>query len=270
MKASKSQKKRGLHFYYRIGLGALVTLLVAVLIVELLYPSVPDVIYQIVALVFGASFTAYLTVTTYDYISRTTQMREWKRQVQMGTWQKIYLPIYEDLTGSLRSVRDYRYPSSTLWYDPSFTANKTIMEIVNRPYLELLERYVETHDRYTSALQGFHQAANNLIQLYHESLFPEGSGPLTEILKSDLLYLAGRALDIPTRRREDYVAQFNTIRERYPDVKVDPTSALQILKSKTTALPETGRFLSVHSEMVRITETLLKATKEVVQKPYQI
>jgi len=191
---SKASPKLSFHYYYVISLIALVALIV----VEFQYPDVvPSLATQLTALILGATFAAYLTTATYDYISSSTQKREWERQVKMGMWERIYLPIYEAVVGDLRLVNLYEYPGHTSWHGSEFTTNKAILEIINRPYLELLEKHVEIHERYSNARQSYLQATENLIQSYHDGLFPEGSGQLTETLKHDFLYLAGRGTIIP-------------------------------------------------------------------------
>lgn len=270
MKETKPQKKRDFHFYYRIGLCSLAVLLFAMLAIELRYPSVPDIYSQILALAFGASFTAYLTVTTYDYISKTAQTREWKRQIQMGIWERVYLPIYERLVEDLRLVQLYEHSGFAPWYEAGFTTNKTLLEITNKPYLQRLETHIEIRERYQNARLASLQAAERAIQAYHDNLFPEGSGKLTELMKNDILYFMGRAVSIPPARKEDYVRQYNLLKGRYPNLSVDPLSALQILADTVGALPETVEFLSAHSEMVDNTKALLASTKKVVQKPYRI
>ncbi|TET90461.1 MAG: hypothetical protein E3J35_06225 [Methanomassiliicoccales archaeon] len=265
MKSKKSTSKRSFRFYYYIFLCIEVLILAALLAVELLVPSIPDALTQAAALAFGVTLTAFLTTMTYDYISRTTQKREWNRKDQ----KSIYLPMYEELKRDKFSVERYEYPS-TMRRDSDVTVNETILEVINPSYLEILKKHVNTHNGYTEARLKFVKAIDALVRSYHQKLFPEGSGRLNDILRGDHLYLAGLSLYVRTDHLEEYASQFNILKERYAHVTMDPTTAIQVIKGKVESLSETGDFISAHSTMVESTKNLFDATSKEIQELYQI
>ena len=262
--------KRDFHYYYRIALITLIALYVGELLLSRI-TDVPDLVLNLTALGLGATLTAYLTTATYDYISRTTQTREWKREIQIANWKDIYLPIYKDLVSSQSALESYHHLYSEIWRDPDLPWKETILEIINPEYLEKVRRHIELFSRYREGLTNLANAVTNLARVHHENLFPqEDVRNLNSILQRHNLYVAGIVKVIPSDEMTGYVSLYNTIKGKYPNVTIDPMSSIQILRSKVQGQPEGKELRSAHAELSKSTKGLIEATKEVIQKPYQI
>ena len=262
--------KRDFHYYYRIALITLTALYVGELLLSRI-TNVPDLVLNLTALGLGATLTAYLTTATYDYISRTTQTREWKRQVQMTTWRDIYLPIYQRLVSDVYPLERYDTVGYELWDSRDFSEKETLLEVVNPAFLEKVKSHLNLHDGYRKAHREFDNDVQGLCDAYHQNLFPGNPvDPLNVILYTNRLFLAGRAPLIPENDKKSYASAYNTLKKNHPDLAEDPSTTIDILKDKVQASPKTHIFLHTHSLYVESTKDLLEATKEVIQKPYQL
>lgn len=73
---------------------------------------------------------------------------------------------------------------------------------------------------------------------------------------------------MPPSDREFYTRTYNQLQDKYPDVDVDATSAIQIVKSEVQGLPETEGFLKLQDEFLKSTQRVIRLTKTIVQTPY--
>lgn len=264
--------KHEFHYYYRIGLVSFTSLFVVeFLLSHANIVEVPDAIFQLTAVVLGATFAAFLTTVTYDYISRSTQEREWKREIQMTNWKDIYLPIYKHLVSSQSALESYHHLLSEIARDPDLPWKETILEIINPEYPKKVGRHIELFYRYREGLTNLADAVTALSRVHHENLFPKkGVENLDSILIRQSLYFGGIATIIPYDEMTSYVSLFNNIKAKYPNLDIDATSSIEILKSKVQGQPEVKELSSAHSELTKSTKGLIEATKEVIQRPYQL
>jgi len=266
----EEKSRHTFHIYYLVGITVLI-LVFAVEVVASAYIDVHDLVLSLTALALGATLAAYLTTATYDYISRTTQTREWKREIQIANWKDIYLPIYKDLVSSQSALESYDHLYSEIWYGPDQPWKETILEIINPEYLKKVRRHIKLFYRYREGLTNLADAVTDLARVHHENLFPqEDVRNLNSILQRHNLYVAGIVKVIPSDEMTGYVSLYNTIKAKYPNVTIDPTSSIQILRSKVQGQPEGEELRSAHTELTKSTKVLIEATKEVIQKPYQI
>lgn len=268
---TEEKSRHTFHIYYFVGITVLI-LVFPVEVIASAYIDIHDLVLSLTALALGATLAAYLTTATYDHISRSTQEREWKREIQIANWEDIYLPIYKDLVSSQSALESYHYIiQGEIWHSPDLPWKETILEIINLAYLKKVRRHIELHHRYTQGLTNLKDVVTNLARVHHENLFPqEEVGNLNSIFIRHSLYAAGIAKIIPNDEMTGYVSLYNTIKAKYPNVTIDPMSSIQILRSKVQGQPEVEELRSAHTELSKSTKVLIEATKEVIQKPYQI
>ena len=272
---AKVQKKAKLSFHICYGV-VIINLVVILLAENSLSQSdvvdLPDIFLQITAVVLGATIAAYLTTTTYDYISRSTQEREWKRRIKMTTWEKTFLSIYTEVVSHVGTIEYFGYPHSDMFRTFSMSPDETILEIIDPEYLETLTKHIGTFNRYSEANITFNQAVKREIQSYHTKLFPGVDPPflsrLTYILIDSALYFAGKKSDIPDKDRREYASLFDPLQATSSDPSVDATTAIQGLRYLIRELPETKQFLSLQKKLVKSTERLIDITKTIIQEPY--
>ncbi|MCK4444860.1 MAG: hypothetical protein KAW09_09965 [Thermoplasmata archaeon] len=268
--------KHNLYFYYHIGFVCLTGLFVFEFLL-FYFVEIPVVTMQLTAVVLGATFTAYLTSRTYDYISKSTQEREWRRNVQMKMWEDIYLPIYEDATGYLSAIESFGYPHASnfrQWHDFDLSHEATILEIINPSYLKELQKHIRIFNHYIRARKEFELALEDSARSYHSNLFPQAEkveiANLTGKLTHNDLYFIGVAHNIPRDRLENYKRKYNSVKSSHPSVAEDPISTITNIRSNVQFRVETRKHYSMQQELVASTKKLIEATREVIQKPYQI
>lgn len=266
----EEKSRHAFHIYYFVGITVLI-LVFAVEVIASAYIDVHDLVLSLTALALGATLAAYLTTATYDHISRSTQEREWKREIQMTTWRTIYLPIYQRLVSDLYPLERYGNVGYELWDSRDFSEKETLLEVVNPRFLGKVKNHLSLHDEYLKAHREFDNDVQGLCDAYHQNLFPgDPVDPLNSMLYTNRLFLAGRATLIPENDKKSYASAYNTLKKNHPDLAEDPSTTIDILKDKVQASPKTHIFLHIHSLYLESTKDLLEATKEVIQKPYQL
>lgn len=269
------QKKAKLSFHIFYGV-VIINLVVILLAENSLSQSdavdVPDIFLQITAVVLGATIAAWLTTSTYDYISRSTQEREWKRRIKMRTWEKTFLSIYTEVVSHVRTIELFGYQHSELFMTFSMSPDETILEIINPGYLETLTKHIDTFNRYNEAKITFSQTVERESKSHHIKLFP-GVDPiflsrLTYILIDSALYFAGKKSDIPGKDKREYASLFDPLQAGSSDPSVDATTAIQGLRHLIRELPETKQFLSLQKKLLKSTVRLIDITKTIIQEPY--
>ncbi|MCJ2563307.1 MAG: hypothetical protein LN417_04375 [Candidatus Thermoplasmatota archaeon] len=274
----KKKAKLSFHFYYGMIIIALVGLLLAEdLLSRFDYVDIPDIFLQITAVVLGATIAAWLTTTTYDYISKSTQEREWSRSIHLKTWEEIYLPIFEEVVSYAERVEKYSRAESKVWTLSDFTPKETILGIINADYLGHVRRHKKLLSRYNEALYNFDSAMYDLSESYHTRLFPgKDVSQLTGILRVERLYLAGIRAAMTDSNRRRYADLHDAHRDSSPqvvgrpDLLEDSEETIDYLRSRVMNLAETKELRSAQSALKEDIKTLIALTEEAIRKPYEI
>ena len=184
---------------------------------------------------------------------------------------RFYLPIYQRLVSDLYPLEHYDTVGYELWDSRDFSEKETLLEVVNPAFLEKVKNHINLHDGYRKAHREFDNDVQGLFDAYHQNLFPGNHvDPLNVILYVNRLFLAGRATLIPENDKKSYASAYNTLKKNHPDLAEDPSTTIDILKDKVQASPKTHIFLHIHSLYLDSSKDLLEATKEIIQKPYQL
>ena len=268
----QKKAKLSFHIYYAGAIIALVGLLLAEdSLSRFDIVDLPDIFLQITAVVLGATIAAWLTTTTYDYISRSTQEREWSRSIHLRTWEDIYRPIYEDVVNYSEMVKTFRHAEWKVWTPAYFTPKETILGIINANYLDHVRGHKKLLDRYNDAWSKFDSAIYGLAESYYTDLFPGKSvGEFVGILRGEGRFLVGIHTVMTEWNRKRYAEAYRTYAKDFPDLKEDLGTALDAVKSRVQGLAETKEFLSAQSALKKDIETLIGLTEEAIKKPYEI
>ncbi len=233
--------------------------------------DLPDILYQLTALVLGAVIAAYLTTTTYDYISRSTQEREWSRSIHLETWKDIYRPIYEDVVDYSEAVRTFSRAQATVWTPADFTPKETILGIINADYLDHVRGHKKLLDRYNNAQNRYDSAMYHLVESYYKDLFPGKSvHEFVGILRVEGRFLVGIHTVMTVWNRKRYAECYKTYAKDFPDLKQNLGTALSTVKSRVQGLAETKELLLAQSALMKDIETLIGLAEEAIKKPYEI
>ena len=189
----------------------------------------------------------------------------------MKALEDVYLPVYEQVVSYAETVRLYRTSIVELWRASGFRTKMTMLEIINPEYCERVRTHVKLYNRYGDAWIEFTRTVSNLLESYHTDLFPgKDVRELTRMLEGERLYLAGRQVGMSAEVRRSYGSLYNTFGESLSNVKEDPGTTIDYLKSRVQTLRETREFLSVHDMLEKDIKNLIRVTEEAVQEPYKI
>lgn len=256
---------------YRGWIAGLVLILVALSLAGAYVIDLPDILIQITAVVLGATIAAWLTTTTYDYISRSTQEREWSRSIHLETWKGIYRPIYEDVVNYSEAVRTFSRAQATVWTPADFTPKETILGIINADYLDHVRGHKKLLDCYNDAQNRYDSAMYVLVESYYTDLFPGKSvGQFIGTLRGEGRFLVGIDTVMTEYSRKTYAEAYKTYAKDVPDLKEDLGTALNTVKSRVQGLAETKELLSAQSALTKDIKTLIGLTEEAIKKPYEV
>lgn len=215
----------------------------------------------------GACFTAWLTMSIFEYVGRRNQEREWKRSFSVDMVKEIYGPIYNELRSNLtRMESDFGTPD---WSAGSFLALRYLALLAPETLIKkaaalgpLVREFPRSYDRLHGALQlRIENFANGYLTRAGQ---PEVRVRLTGGETRHLLGAKDPGLkEAYNRFLKDYE---QTAKGRGLEVTIAELD--KAVREDFESRPEAKELLAMFAKVTQQTENLLGEVVPLIKEPY--
>ncbi len=219
----------------------------------------------------GSGFTAWLSMTIYEYITRENQKREWSRQFRVELVKDIYGPVFDEMKRNLEIVREqfqkarWRVGRVLQRRYLSLLVPDSLIEMATRLEAEAWE-YNEFYDRERGRL-------DELIRLSANEYIEGIGGPPNAITGTTGVearcLLGGTQQGLRKSYREGFLRSFGEVCE---ESKLDPPIAEfeAHLQAALSGDPGAQELRSRRKRVMNLAGDILALIEPMIEAPYEV
>ncbi len=219
----------------------------------------------------GSGFTAWLSMTIYEYITRRTQRAGWKHQFDVDKVREVYGPVYNEMRRNLELLTVHF--SNVKWGQSHQALQLQYLSLLvpdhlielGKDFEHLAGEYNRLHDEAVGRL-------NNRVRSLANSYLDDIGGPSSSIKSlsgSESKYLLGGTHPDLTRNFRQFLSDVVDICEK-SRVEIDVNEFEVWLQSQIRAEPDGVRLLQKHRKLLGLVKETIAILEPAIKAPYDV
>ncbi len=233
--------------------------------------ALPPELAALLAVLGGSGFTAWLTMTIYEYITRRTQRAGWMHQFDVEKVREVYGPVYNEMRRNLELLTDHF--SVVKWSQSHATFQLQYMSLLVPDHLIQLEKDFERRaDEYNRLHDETLGKLNNRIQDLVRSYLADIGGATSSVVSlsgSESKYLLGGRHPDLTRNFREFLSRVEKLGEEN-GVEIDLDEFEVWLESRIRAEPDGTILLQKHKRLTSLVEEMIAILEPRIKAPYNL
>ena len=219
----------------------------------------------------GSGFTAWLSMTIYEYITRRTQRAGWKHQFDVDKVREVYGPVYNEMRRNLELLTVHF--SNVKWGRSHAVFQLQYLSLLVPDHLIRLEKDFEgLADEYNRLHDETVGKLNNRVRSLANSYLADIGGPSDSIKSlsgSESRYLLGGTHPDHTRNFRRFLSDVVGICEKN-QVEIDVNELEVWLKSQIRGEPEGVTLLQKHKKLLGLVKEMIVVLEPAIKAPYDV
>lgn len=219
----------------------------------------------------GSGFTAWLSMTIYEYITRESQNRGWQREFAVELVREVYGPVFDEMKRNLEIVGEHF--SKAKWSSSAILQRRYLSLLVPNILIEMGTRfgveaweYGEFYDRQIGRL---HELILHSANEYIEGVGGPGEAITSTTGAEARILLGGTEQALKKNYRQGFLQSFEkACQERRLDPSIAEFEAH--LEAALSEDPGAQELLSRRKRVMRLAEDILAVIKPLIEAPYAV
>ncbi len=219
----------------------------------------------------GSGFTAWLSMTIYEYITKENQKRGWQREFAVELVREVYGPVFDEMKRNLETVGEHF--AKARWSTAAILQRRYLSLLVPDILIEMGTRFEvegwEYNELYDREMGRLHELVRLSANEYIEGI---GGPPdaITSTTGAEARFLLGATQQ---GLRKNYQEQFlKSFRKVCEESKLNPSVAEfeAPLQAALSGDPGAQELLSRRKRLMNLAGEILALIEPMIEAPYEV
>ncbi len=234
-------------------------------------PSFFSDLRPLLAVIGGSGFTAWLTMTIYEFITRRTQRSGWKHQFDVDKVREVYGPVYNEMRRNLELLTVHF--SQVKWGQSHAAFQLQYMSLlVPNHFIRLEEEFERLAYEYNGLWEETVGKLNNRVQsLANDYLANIGGSPslIKSLYGPESKYLLGGHAPDFRKNFQRFLADVEKVCTEN-GIEIDLDEFEVWLESQIRADPDGALLLQKHGRLTGLVEEMIAILEPAIKTPYDL